>query len=398
MRVLGVLLALLFALTVSAQPTGFTYQGRLEDGGVPANGAFDVRFTIYGAATGGTPLTAVVCADDVVVVNGVFTVLVPLTAPTAGSAYLEVEVRPGAVGACASGAGFTTLSPRQEMTPAPRAVYANAVPAQSPTLAGALRFNAAAGRFEGFNGTWWVPITSGAPLDPLNSISFLTPGGGTFTVPAGVTRLGVDLWGGGGAGGARGAGTTATGCASTFASGGGGGGASGTFMRAFLDVTPGETLQIFLGAGGATTTTAGQSGQHTTIARGGFLIARAYGGGGGQRGGTFPSVPTEGTFCATFNYPASGAGGVPGAPGQIFAAGTIVTNSPSAAGFAGYGPVCTQDAQQDFCTSGGGGPGVNAVTSSAPLPQAAAGAGGSGGHPFGSPTAGAPGMIRLFWD
>src|SRR5882757_2850482 len=36
-----------------AQGTAFTYQGRLSDGGAPANGNYDLRFTIYNAATNG---------------------------------------------------------------------------------------------------------------------------------------------------------------------------------------------------------------------------------------------------------------------------------------------------------------------------------------------------------
>src|SRR5258708_4569837 len=31
--------------------TGFTYQGRLNDGGAPANGVYDLAFTLYGDAT-----------------------------------------------------------------------------------------------------------------------------------------------------------------------------------------------------------------------------------------------------------------------------------------------------------------------------------------------------------
>ena len=33
--------------------TTFTYQGRLIDGGIAANGAYDLRFRLFDAATGG---------------------------------------------------------------------------------------------------------------------------------------------------------------------------------------------------------------------------------------------------------------------------------------------------------------------------------------------------------
>src|ERR1039458_2328372 len=52
------LLALLSTLnsqlsTLFAQGTAFTYQGRLNAGGNPANGSYSLRFTLYGASAGG---------------------------------------------------------------------------------------------------------------------------------------------------------------------------------------------------------------------------------------------------------------------------------------------------------------------------------------------------------
>ena len=38
--------------------TAFTYQGKLTENGSPANGEYDFRFGLYGAASGGTPLTS----------------------------------------------------------------------------------------------------------------------------------------------------------------------------------------------------------------------------------------------------------------------------------------------------------------------------------------------------
>jgi hypothetical protein len=49
-------LALLIAASGQAQTpqgTAFTYQGRLQDGGSPAGGAYDLRFVLYDAAAGG---------------------------------------------------------------------------------------------------------------------------------------------------------------------------------------------------------------------------------------------------------------------------------------------------------------------------------------------------------
>ena len=43
------LLALLLDLGARAQGTAFTYQGRLQDTGEPANGTYDLRFTLFDA-------------------------------------------------------------------------------------------------------------------------------------------------------------------------------------------------------------------------------------------------------------------------------------------------------------------------------------------------------------
>src|SRR5512135_238287 len=44
------------ALPGVAAGTGFTYQGRLLDNGVPANGQYDIAFTLYDALSGGLPV------------------------------------------------------------------------------------------------------------------------------------------------------------------------------------------------------------------------------------------------------------------------------------------------------------------------------------------------------
>jgi hypothetical protein len=43
-----------YPLSTSAQGTAFTYQGRLNDGGVPAGGNYDLRFALYDALIGGS--------------------------------------------------------------------------------------------------------------------------------------------------------------------------------------------------------------------------------------------------------------------------------------------------------------------------------------------------------
>lgn len=110
-----------------AQSTIFTYQGLLEDAGNPANGRHDFRFLLFDAATAGAPVASPVCADDVDVVDGVFTVQLDFGQQFATMAqrYLEIEVRRDTGLTCASVAGFVALAPRQQLTASPLSIHAN---------------------------------------------------------------------------------------------------------------------------------------------------------------------------------------------------------------------------------------------------------------------------------
>ena len=55
------------------EPTAFTYQGRLTDGGVPADGLYDFKFELYDAVEGIDPPLATVILEDVPVTQGFFT-------------------------------------------------------------------------------------------------------------------------------------------------------------------------------------------------------------------------------------------------------------------------------------------------------------------------------------
>jgi hypothetical protein len=103
----------------AAVGTAFTYQGRLTDNGVPADGVYDFRFILYDAASNGTQVGSMVPKENTAVTDGVFTVELDFSSGifTGEARYLEIGVRPGD-----SGSIFTTLSPRQELTPAPYAL------------------------------------------------------------------------------------------------------------------------------------------------------------------------------------------------------------------------------------------------------------------------------------
>lgn len=97
----------------------FTYQGFLKDGGVPANGNYEIKVEFYNAAVNGTSLGST-SFSSVAVVNGVFSVdlegTTGLFQPGAG-VWIEISTRP--VG---SGSAHTILTPRQRVRSAPLAI------------------------------------------------------------------------------------------------------------------------------------------------------------------------------------------------------------------------------------------------------------------------------------
>jgi len=126
--------------TVHAQTpldTGFTFQGELKANGERANGTFDLRFGLYGGSMGGSAIGSTLCVNDIAVIDGQFTVRLDFGSQFAGQQrFLEIEVRPDTGLGCASTAGFATLSPRQEITASPNAIFAlNATTALSASSA-----------------------------------------------------------------------------------------------------------------------------------------------------------------------------------------------------------------------------------------------------------------------
>lgn len=114
--------ALLIVLCSSAfsQPTAFTYQGRLNNGATPANGSYDLQFRIAADALGNTYVGGTLVSNGVPVVNGLFAVTLDFGPGLFnGSNYwLEIGVRTNGV------ATFSTLTPRQELTSTPYAIFA----------------------------------------------------------------------------------------------------------------------------------------------------------------------------------------------------------------------------------------------------------------------------------
>lgn len=99
--------------------TSFTYQGRLTDGGAPANGSYDLQFRLFDDATAGSQVGPTLVGQDLTVTDGLFTVRLDFGNVFDGTQlWLEVAVRPGS-----STDAFTTLTPRQRLTAQPYSVY-----------------------------------------------------------------------------------------------------------------------------------------------------------------------------------------------------------------------------------------------------------------------------------
>ena len=73
--------------------SAFTYQGRLSEQGIPANGFYDLRFSLYDAGTNGS-LIGTVTQTTNHVVNGTFTATLDFGSVFDGnSRWLDIAVR-----------------------------------------------------------------------------------------------------------------------------------------------------------------------------------------------------------------------------------------------------------------------------------------------------------------
>ena len=110
---LFILLSFLAGLQHLTAQTAFTYQGRLNDNGQPANGTYDFQFRLYDAEVGGAQVPTIPVAAGVTVSNGLFTTTIDFgDGVFDGTTYwLEIAVQP------MNGGGFVTLDPRQPITP-----------------------------------------------------------------------------------------------------------------------------------------------------------------------------------------------------------------------------------------------------------------------------------------
>ena len=184
-------------LSAFAQGTAFTYQGRLNSGGNPANGTYDFRFKLFEDSFGNTQAGSTVLTNGIPLTNGLFTVTIDFGAGIFnGSNYwLEVDVRTN------NGGSYADLNPLQAVTPTPYAIFANTASNVSGTITsanlsgtygGPVAFNNGGNSFSGsFTGNGAnVTNVNAATLDGLGAANFWKTTGNAGTT-AGVNFVGT---------------------------------------------------------------------------------------------------------------------------------------------------------------------------------------------------------------
>lgn len=202
-----------------------------------------------------------------------------------------------------------------------------------------------------------LPAVDGSALTGIampafsNVVVYSTSGNHSWTVPSGVKKVFVHVWGAGGGGG----GGTILGLS-------GSGGGAGGYGSQFVTVTPGDSISITVGAAGV----AGGAGNDGTA--GGLSKFGALEAGGGSKGKTNSAQPVSGgSSTMTIN--------VEGGSGQ--AAGTVGGmggGSGGGGGAGGGGSSTASVAGSAGATPGGGGGGGGAST----LAGSSGGVGGAG--------------------
>ncbi len=409
----SMLLFSLAAFSARAQGTAFTYQGSLTSGGVPANGSFDLAFSLCASANGGAPVAGPITNTAVAVSNGLFTVSLDFgNVFSGGDAWLLVAVQTN------GGSGFAALSPLQPITPTPYAIYAPTAgaaasvsgPISLAQLPASLVTNgetglSISGNFVGNGGGLTnlnaSQLSSGAisssllPSNVLTTVRtiiqsnvYSTAGVTMLMVPAGATNMTAKLWGAGGGGG----------LAST--------GGAGAFSQMSLAVVPGQTFTVVVGQHGNYTNNNNGGGIGSGDASGGIVNPGAKAGEGGQASSLFLNSGTNyltvavagggggaGAANASVNggaggnpgqagASAGGTGGSNGIGGASVPGGTAGDNYSAAAtntGIASLGSVDGQGGSAVSTTGSGGGGGGFGGGASGGSSQSGGGGGGSYG-------------------
>ena len=162
-----------------AQGTAFTYQGQLQNNHSPANGKYDMSFSLYN--TNGVAIFGPVTNTAVAVSNGLFTVSVDFGSGvfTGTNLWLDISVRANGGGA------FTELLPREPLTPVPFALYAQTA-GSAPVTASALGIQSGT-----FTCGWlsYVTVTLATPYPNTNYSVLLTADTQTSGTTSGISYV-----------------------------------------------------------------------------------------------------------------------------------------------------------------------------------------------------------------
>lgn len=275
--------------------------------------------------------------------------------------------------------------------------FAAATVSSAPT--GTVTFNTGSGVF--------TVALSGTVIAAPGGQAYTTPGTYTFTVPSGVTSISMVAIGGGG--------DSPLYFSGPRRSGAGGGGAL-AYLNAY-SVTPGQTLTVQVGAGGAGDTASGQAGGASYVRNGATTLIQAGGGEGGGssggaggtasgisgyvgyaggRGGDLNQVGTQG----------AGSGGTGGQPGPFISSSQGEGGGGGGAGgygVAGGSGLGGPGSATSGTGGGGGGTGIygSSVAGASALHSAGALYGGGGGARStlirGTGVPGGSGAVRIIW-
>jgi len=176
----------------AAFTSAFSYQGRLEDAGVPYAGTADFRFTLYTTLSGASTVGSPVDKSGVTVAGGLFTVTLDFgnsVFDPSALRYLQTEVRMPAWDGQGAAPPFTTLNPRTPLTPSPGAITAASTrPSNLYTPSGATTSLAS-----GSNGFLFVgPNTSATFTYPIQVGTDPSNGNGAYLTTGGVWTNGSD--------------------------------------------------------------------------------------------------------------------------------------------------------------------------------------------------------------
>lgn len=190
--------------TAHAQGTAFSYQGRLNDGGLPASGSYDFRFRLASDSLANNYVGSAYLTNGLAVNNGLFTTTMDFGSGvfTGSNYWLEVDVRTNGADS------YTALTPLQALTPTPYAIMANnasnllgTVPAAqlsgtlqnsslpaNPTFSGTVTANAFSGSGTGLTGLNPANLSAGtAAINITGSAATATSANAATTAGSATT-------------------------------------------------------------------------------------------------------------------------------------------------------------------------------------------------------------------